>query len=79
LAIAQSRATVVHKGGETGSAYGGARLARIAAIGEPPEEVPKLRLRFGHVRNFGESQTASARQRERFKALYAVVKLEFRR
>jgi xylulokinase len=67
------------KGGETGPAYGAARLARIAATGEAPEAVclppeiadvtepdPKLADLF-------------ARQRERFKALYAAVKPEFRR
>ena len=64
-------------GGETGPAYGAARLARIALTGEPPESVclspqiadvtepdPELRAKF-------------ERARERFKALYAAVKPEF--
>ena len=68
-----------HEGGETGPAYGAARLARIAATGELPEAVclppqiadvtepdPKLADLFG-------------RQRERFAALYSAVRLEFRR
>jgi xylulokinase len=67
------------KGGETGPAYGAARLARMAATGEPPEAVcvkpeiadvtepdPELGAKF-------------ARQRERFTALYAAVKPEFRK
>jgi xylulokinase len=66
------------KGGETGPALGAARLARMAATGEPPEAVcrppeiadvtepdPKLAAMF-------------AAQRERFKALYGAVKEEFR-
>ena len=72
--------TVVRmRGGETGPAYGAARLARIAATGESPEAVcvkpeiadvtepdPKLADLF-------------ARQRERFTTLYAAVKAEFRK
>jgi xylulokinase len=65
--------------GETGPAYGAARLARIASTGEPPEAVclppqiadltepdPELAAKF-------------AQARERFKALYAAVKAEFRK
>jgi len=67
------------KGGETGPALGAARLARIAATGEPPEVVcrpsqiadvtapdPKLSDQF-------------MKQRERFGALYSALKGEFRR
>ncbi len=67
------------RGGETGPAYGAARLARMAATGEPPEAVcrppeiadvtepdPKLAAMF-------------AKQRERFKTLYSAVKAEFMR
>jgi xylulokinase len=66
------------KGGETGPAYGAARLARLAATGEAPEAVcvkpeiadmtepdPELAAKFG-------------KQRERFNALYRAVKAEFR-
>jgi xylulokinase len=79
IAAATSFTVVRMKGGETGPAYGAARLARIAATGEAPEAVclppeiadvtepdPKLADLF-------------ARQRERFKALYTAVKPEFRR
>ncbi|HSU99621.1 MAG TPA: xylulokinase [Roseiarcus sp.] len=79
IAAATGFTVVRMKGGETGPAYGAARLARIAATGEPPEAVclspgvadvtepdPALAERF-------------ARQRERFKALYTAVKPEFQR
>ncbi len=71
--------TIVRMKGGGGPAYGAARLARLAATGERPEAVclppeiadvtepdPKLVDLF-------------ARQRERFKALYAAVKPEFRK
>jgi xylulokinase len=67
------------RGGETGPALGAARLARMAATGEPPDLVclppeivdvtapdPRLAEMFGV-------------QRERFKALYGAGKEEFRR
>jgi xylulokinase len=66
IAAATSFAVVRMKGGETGPAYGAARLARIAAIADVTEPDPKLADLF-------------ARQRERFKALYTAVKPEFRR
>ena len=79
IAAATGFTIVRMKGGETGPAYGAARLARMAATSEPPETVcikpeiadvtepdPKLADLF-------------ARQRERFTALYAALKPEFRR
>ena len=79
IAAATGFTVVRMKGGETGPAYGAARLARMAATGEPAETVcikpeiadvtepdPKLAEKF-------------ARQRERFTALYAAVKPEFRK
>jgi len=79
IAAATGLTVVRMKGGETGPALGAARLARMAATGEPPEVVcrppeiadvtepePKLAAMF-------------ASQRERFKALYSAVKPEFRR
>jgi xylulokinase len=67
------------KGGETGPAFGAARLARIAATGEPPEAVclpPQIADVAEPDRRLAE---LFARQRERFKALYPAVKPEFRR
>ncbi len=67
------------KGGETGPAYGAARLARLAATGEAPEALCKP----PEVADVTESDPALAegfaRQRERFKALYGALKGEFRR
>jgi len=79
IAAATGFTVVRMKGGETGPAYGAARLARMATTGEPAEAVclppqiadvtepdPELAAKF-------------MAQRERFKALYAAVKPEFRR
>jgi xylulokinase len=79
IAAATGFAVIRMKGGETGPAYGAARLARMAATGEPPEAVclppeiadvtepePKLAVTF-------------AAQRQRFAALYSAVKEDFRR
>ncbi len=79
IAAATGFTVVRMRGGETGPAYGAARLARRAATGEPPEAVcrppeiadvtepdPKLAAMF-------------AKQRERFTALYSAVKEEFRK
>jgi xylulokinase len=79
IAAATGFTIVRMKGGETGPAYGAARLARMAATGESPATVcvkpeiadvtepdPKLADLF-------------ARQRERFTALYGAVKPEFRK
>jgi xylulokinase len=79
IAAATGFTVVRMKGGETGPAYGAARLARMAATGEVAETVcvkpeiadvtepdPRLADLF-------------ARQRERFTALYAAVKPEFRK
>jgi xylulokinase len=79
IAAATCLTVVRMQGGDTGPAYGAARLARMAATGEPPEVVcrppetadvtapdPKLAAMF-------------AIQRERFKALYSAAKEEFRR
>jgi xylulokinase len=79
IAAATGFTVVRMRGGETGPAYGAARLARMAATGEPPEAVclppeiadvtepdPKLAAMF-------------SAERKRFKALYSAVREEFRR
>ena len=79
IAAATGFTVVRMQGGETGPAFGAARLARMAVTGEAPETVclppeiadvtepePKLAAMF-------------ASNRERFKALYGAVKAEFRR
>jgi xylulokinase len=66
-------------GGETGPAYGAARLARLAVTGEAPEAL----CRPPEIADVTEPDPrlteAFAKQRDRFKALYAAVKEEFRR
>jgi xylulokinase len=79
IAAATGLTVVRMRGGETGPAYGAARLARMAATGEAPEAVcrppeiadvtepdPKLAALF-------------AKSRERFTALYSAVKEQFRK
>jgi xylulokinase len=79
IAAATGFAVVRMRGGETGPALGAARLARIAATHEPPEAV----CRPPEIADITEPEpdlaAKFAEQRERFKALYAAVKPEFRR
>ncbi len=79
IAAATGFTLVRMKGGETGPAYGAARLARIAATGEAPETL----CRPPEIADVTEPDAglaeAFAKQRERFKALYGVLKPEFRR
>jgi xylulokinase len=67
------------KGGKTGPAYGAARLARIAATGEPPETVCLPPQIADETEPEPKLADLFARQREWFKALYSAVKEEFRR
>ena len=67
------------KGGETGPAYGAARLARMAATGEPPEVVCQKPEIADITEPDAELAGLFAPQRERFKALYGALKPEFRK
>jgi xylulokinase len=79
IAAATGFTVVRMKGGETGPAYGAARLARIAATGETPETVC-VKPEIADVTEPERKLTdLFARQRERFTALYAAVKPEFRK
>jgi xylulokinase len=79
IAAATGFAIVRMKGGETGPAYGAARLARMAATGEPAEIVC-VKPEIADVTDPDPELAAKfARQRERFTALYAAVKPEFRK
>jgi xylulokinase len=79
IAAATGFTVVRMTGGETGPAYGAARLARIAATDEPPEAVC-LPPEIADVTEPDPDLAAKfERQRERFKALYAALKPEFRR
>ena len=79
IAAATGFEIVRMRGGETGPAYGAARLARMALTGEPAEvvctapEIADVTKPEPHLAEMFE------RQRERFTALYSAVKAEFRR
>ena len=79
IAAATGFTVVRMRAGETGPALGAARLARMAATGEPAETVCKK----PEVADVTEPEpplaAAFAKQRERFRALYGAVKAEFRR
>jgi xylulokinase len=79
IAAATGFTIVRMKGGETGPAYGAARLARLAASGEEPEVLCKPPEVADVTEPDPVLTEAFARQRERFKALYGAVKAEFRR
>jgi len=79
IAAAAGFEVVRMRGGEIGPALGAARLARLAATGEPPEAV----CRPPEIADVTEPESkladAFAGQRKRFNALYEAVKAEFRR
>ena len=66
------------RGGETGPALGAARLARMAATGEPPEAVCEPPEVADVTAPDPELAAMFAKQRQRFTALYRAVKAEFR-
>jgi xylulokinase len=77
IAAAMNREIVRYRGGETGPAFGAARLARLALTGEsadelcnPPEVLDLTAPEPGLVDAFG-------RRRERFVGLYRAVRPEF--
>jgi xylulokinase len=79
IAAATGFTIVRMKGGETGPAYGAARLARMAATGESPATVC-VKPEIADVSEPDPELAAQfARQRERFTALYVAVKPEFRK
>jgi len=67
------------KGGETGAAFGAARLARMAATGEPAEAVCAPAEILDAMQPDAALAGAFATQRRRFTALYGALKAEFRR
>ena len=79
IAAATGFTLVRTKGGETGPAYGAARLARIAATGEEPETLCRPPPRSSDVTAPDARLAEAFEQCERFKALYGVLKPEFRR
>src|SRR3984885_13595993 len=79
IAAATGFTVVRMKGVETGPAFGAARLARIAATGESAEAVCVKPEIADVTEPDSELGAKFARQRGRFKALYAAVKPEFRK
>ena len=79
IAAATGFTVVRTKGGETGPAYGAARLARLAATGEAPDAVCAPPEVADVTEPDPRLAEALAKQRERFKGLYGAVKEEFRR
>jgi xylulokinase len=79
IAAATGLTVVRMRGGETGPAFGAARLARMAATGEPPEAVCRPPEIADVTEPDPKLATLFAKQRERFTALYSAVKEEFRR
>jgi xylulokinase len=79
LAAATGFTVVRMKGGETGPAYGAARLARMAFTREPAEIVC-VKPEIADVTEPDPDLAAKfVKQRERFKALYGALKAEFRK
>jgi xylulokinase len=79
IAAATGFTVVRMTGGETGPAYGAARLARMAATGEPAETVCTKPEIADVTEPDPRLADLFARQRDRFTALYGAVKPEFRR
>lgn len=79
IAAATGFTVVRIKGGETGPAYGAARLARMAATGEPAEIVCTKPETADIIEPDLNLAAKFMRQRERFKALYSVLQPEFRK
>jgi xylulokinase len=79
IAAATGFTVVRMRSGETGPALGAARLARMAATGEAPETICAKPEILDVTEPDVELAAMFAKQRERFAALYAAAKAEFRR
>src|SRR5271157_1945547 len=73
IAAATGFTVVRMRGGETGPAYGAARLARMAATGEPAETVCQPPEIADVTEPDPRLATMFAKQRDRFTALYSAV------
>jgi xylulokinase len=77
IAASLNRRIVRYRGGETGPAFGAARLARLAATGETPDAL----CRAPDVLDVTEPEPGLAglfaARRERFRSLYRSLKAEF--
>ena len=77
IAAALDREIVRYRGGETGPAFGAARLARLAATGEPAEEVCKTPEILDVTAPDPRLVDAFAKRREGFANLYRALRPEF--
>lgn len=77
IAAAIERPVIRYRGGETGPAFGAARLARLAATGEAPEDLCKA-PEIADVAEPDPDLVAAFKPRiERFRSLYRALKPEF--
>ena len=79
LAAALRHPLTYHAGGEVGPALGAARLARLAATGEPPEEVCAAPPADRVVEPDGDLAGRLAPRLERWRDLYRILRPEMRR
>ena len=77
IAAALGREIVRYRGGETGPAFGAARLARLAATGESPEALAEPPPIADVTAPEPFLVDAFAAARERFISLYRALKPEF--
>jgi len=68
---------VRYRGGEAGPAFGAARLARLAATGEAPEDVCQPPETLDATAPEPALVDAFADRRERFQSLYRALRPEF--
>jgi xylulokinase len=77
IAAALDREIVRYRGGETGPAFGAARLARLAATGEAPEAVCRAPEVLDVTAPASRLAEGFAARREAFQNLYRALKPEF--
>jgi xylulokinase len=77
IAAALNREVARFRGGETWGAMGAARLARLAAAGEPPESICLAPPIIDVAEPDPALAAAFAGARERFASLYRALKPEF--
>ncbi|HEV3044777.1 MAG TPA: xylulokinase [Roseiarcus sp.] len=77
IAAALDRPVLRYQGGDAGPAFGAARLARLAATGERPEDLCRPPPIADETRPAPQLVAAFAPQIERFRALYRALAPEF--
>jgi xylulokinase len=77
IAAAIERPVIRYRGGETGPAFGAARLARLAATGEAPEDLCRPPEVADVTEPDPDLAAAFKPRMERFRSLYRALKPEF--